>query len=157
MIGSLEAYLALAGPDGPAVRVPLQETGPASATRRAGSSSGGESTTATRRQTHRPRQNGGGNHDGEPDRHGRDRRAGRRARGLGEGIMQRSIRTASARAETLAGAMGHRPGHLGRPGLSRLREEPHLIPLEQNTKNAIIGMEKLSEVLGKIRAQCKED
>ena len=33
----------------------------------------------------------------------------------------------------------------------------HVIPLEQLTKNAIIGMEKLSESLGKIRAQCKED
>ncbi len=31
------------------------------------------------------------------------------------------------------------------------------MPLEQLTKGAITGMEKLSEVLGKIRAQCKED
>ncbi len=36
-------------------------------------------------------------------------------------------------------------------------EKIHIIPLEQNVKHAIIGMEKLSETLGKIRAQCKED
>jgi hypothetical protein len=36
-------------------------------------------------------------------------------------------------------------------------EKNHIIPLEQHTKHAILGMEKLSEVLGKIRAQCKED
>ena len=36
-------------------------------------------------------------------------------------------------------------------------EKNHLVPMEQQTKHAIIGMEKLSEVLGKIRAQCKED
>ncbi len=36
-------------------------------------------------------------------------------------------------------------------------EKNHLLPLEQTTKHAIIGMEKLSEVLSKIRAQCKED
>ena len=29
--------------------------------------------------------------------------------------------------------------------------------MEQKAKHAIIGMEKLSETLGKIRAQCKED
>ena len=40
---------------------------------------------------------------------------------------------------------------------SRDFEKLHLIPLEQTTKNAIIGMEKLSEALGKIRAQCKEE
>jgi hypothetical protein len=40
---------------------------------------------------------------------------------------------------------------------SRDFEKNHLIPLEQNTKNAIVGMEKLTESLGKIRAQCKED
>ncbi|MGP0068847.1 MAG: hypothetical protein ACLQGP_35265 [Isosphaeraceae bacterium] len=36
-------------------------------------------------------------------------------------------------------------------------ERLHIVPLEQNVKHAIIGMEKLSETLGKIRAQCKED
>ena len=36
-------------------------------------------------------------------------------------------------------------------------ERLHIVPLEQNVKNAIIGMEKLSETLSKIRAQCKED
>ncbi len=41
--------------------------------------------------------------------------------------------------------------------VSREFEKTHIIPLEQHCKNAIIGMEKLSEVLGKIRAQCKED
>jgi hypothetical protein len=40
---------------------------------------------------------------------------------------------------------------------SRDFEKNHLIPLEQNTKNAIVGMEKLTEVLGRIRGQCKED
>jgi hypothetical protein len=40
---------------------------------------------------------------------------------------------------------------------SRDFEKLHLTPLEQTTKNAITGMEKLSEALGKIRAQCKED
>jgi hypothetical protein len=36
-------------------------------------------------------------------------------------------------------------------------ERLHLTPLEQLTKGAITGMEKLSEALGKIKAQCKED
>jgi hypothetical protein len=36
-------------------------------------------------------------------------------------------------------------------------ERLHLMPLEQLTKGAITGMEKISEVLGKIKAQCKED
>ena len=36
-------------------------------------------------------------------------------------------------------------------------EKNHLVPLEQNTKNAITGMEKLAEVLAKIKSQCKED
>ena len=36
-------------------------------------------------------------------------------------------------------------------------ERLHLMPLEQLTKGAITGMEKLSEALGKIKAQCKED
>jgi hypothetical protein len=41
--------------------------------------------------------------------------------------------------------------------VSRDFERIHLTPLEQQTKGAITGMEKLNEVLGKIRAQCKED
>jgi len=41
--------------------------------------------------------------------------------------------------------------------VSRDFEKQHLIPVEQQAKHAIIGMEKLSEVLGKIRAQCKEN
>ena len=41
--------------------------------------------------------------------------------------------------------------------VSRDFERIHLVPLEQLTKGAITGMEKVSEVLGKIRAQCKED
>ena len=36
-------------------------------------------------------------------------------------------------------------------------EKHHIIPMEQTAKHAIIGMEKLSEVLVKLRAQCKED
>jgi uncharacterized protein YukE len=36
-------------------------------------------------------------------------------------------------------------------------EKHYIAPLEQNVKHAIIGMEKLSETLGKIRAQCKEN
>jgi hypothetical protein len=40
---------------------------------------------------------------------------------------------------------------------SRDFEKHHLVPMEQHAKHAIIGMEKLGEVLGKIRAQCKED
>jgi uncharacterized protein YukE len=40
---------------------------------------------------------------------------------------------------------------------SREFEKVHLVPLEQNCKNAIVGMEELSEVLGKIRSQCRED
>jgi hypothetical protein len=36
-------------------------------------------------------------------------------------------------------------------------EKNHIIPLEQTTKNAIVGMEKITEVLGKVRSQCKED
>ena len=41
--------------------------------------------------------------------------------------------------------------------VSRDYEKNHIIPLEQTAKHAMIGMEKISEVLGKIRAQCKED
>jgi hypothetical protein len=41
--------------------------------------------------------------------------------------------------------------------VSRDFEKLHIAPLEQHVKNAIIGMEQLSEVLGKIRAQCRED
>ncbi len=40
---------------------------------------------------------------------------------------------------------------------SRDFEKTHIIPMEHTAKHAIIGMEKLSEVLAKIRAQCKED
>jgi uncharacterized protein YukE len=35
-------------------------------------------------------------------------------------------------------------------------EKHYIVPLEQNVKHAITGMEKLSETLGKIRGQCKE-
>jgi len=41
--------------------------------------------------------------------------------------------------------------------VSREFDKLNVVPLEQHTKNAIVGMEKLSEVLGKIRSQCKED
>jgi hypothetical protein len=41
--------------------------------------------------------------------------------------------------------------------VSRDFEKLHILPLEQHVKNAIIGMEEISEVLGKIRAQCRED
>ena len=41
--------------------------------------------------------------------------------------------------------------------VSRDFEKQHIVPLEQHVKHAIIGMEKLSEVLGKIRGQCRED
>jgi hypothetical protein len=41
--------------------------------------------------------------------------------------------------------------------MSREFDKVNIVPLEQHTKNAIVGMEKLSEVLGKIRSQCKED
>jgi hypothetical protein len=41
--------------------------------------------------------------------------------------------------------------------VSREFEKHHMVPLEQHTKHAIIGMEKISEVLGKIRGQCRED
>jgi hypothetical protein len=42
-------------------------------------------------------------------------------------------------------------------GVAKDFEKNHVVPLEQTTKNAIIGMEKLTEVLSKIRSQCKED
>ena len=42
-------------------------------------------------------------------------------------------------------------------GASRDFEKLHLMPLEQMTKSAVTGMEKISEVLGKIRSQCRED
>jgi hypothetical protein len=35
-------------------------------------------------------------------------------------------------------------------------ERLHVIPLTQHAKHAVIGMEKLSEIIGKIRVQCKE-
>jgi hypothetical protein len=41
--------------------------------------------------------------------------------------------------------------------VSREFEKLHLLPLEQNCKNAIVGMEEISEVLGKIRSQCREE
>jgi hypothetical protein len=41
--------------------------------------------------------------------------------------------------------------------VSRDFEKLHIIPLEQHSKNAIIGMEQISEVLAKVRAQCRED
>lgn len=41
--------------------------------------------------------------------------------------------------------------------VSRDFEKNHIIPLEQTTKSAVTGMEKVSEVMGKIRAQCRED
>lgn len=41
--------------------------------------------------------------------------------------------------------------------VSRDFEKNHIIPLEQTAKHAMIGMEKIAETLGKIRAQCKED
>jgi hypothetical protein len=41
--------------------------------------------------------------------------------------------------------------------VSRDYEKLHIVPLEQHTKNAIVGMELISEVLGKVRAQCRED
>lgn len=42
-------------------------------------------------------------------------------------------------------------------GVARDYEKNHIIPLEQTTKSAVVGMEKISEVLGKVRAQCRED
>jgi hypothetical protein len=42
-------------------------------------------------------------------------------------------------------------------GVAKDFEKNHVVPLEQTNKNAIIGMEKLTEVLSKIRSQCKED
>jgi hypothetical protein len=41
--------------------------------------------------------------------------------------------------------------------VSREFEKLHIVPLEQHAKHAIIGMEKISEVIGKIRGQCRED
>jgi hypothetical protein len=41
--------------------------------------------------------------------------------------------------------------------VSREFEKLHIVPLEQHAKNAIVGMEQISEVLGKLRAQCRED
>jgi hypothetical protein len=41
--------------------------------------------------------------------------------------------------------------------VAREFEKLHLVPLEQTCKNAIVGMEELAEVLGKIRGQCRED
>jgi hypothetical protein len=41
--------------------------------------------------------------------------------------------------------------------VSREFEKLHIVPMEQLAKNAIVGMEKISEVLGKVRAQCRED
>jgi hypothetical protein len=36
-------------------------------------------------------------------------------------------------------------------------EKNHLAPLEHMAKHTIIGMDKLSETLGKIRRQCQEN
>ena len=41
--------------------------------------------------------------------------------------------------------------------VSRDFEKLHIMPLEQLTKTAIIGMDKLTEVLAKLKAQCRED
>ena len=74
MIGSLEAYLALAAPTAPRLDS-LQETGAAATS--TGSSSAGGSATATVGATTVGGEHQRQNHDREPDRHGRDRRAGR--------------------------------------------------------------------------------
>jgi hypothetical protein len=41
--------------------------------------------------------------------------------------------------------------------VSRDFERLHIIPLEQHVRNAVAGMEKISEALGKVRMQCRED
>jgi hypothetical protein len=41
--------------------------------------------------------------------------------------------------------------------VSREFEKLHLVPLEQHAKNAIVGMEQISEVLSRVRAACRED
>jgi hypothetical protein len=60
MVGSLEAYLALAAPTAPGLGS-LQETGPSSAAASSGSSGGGESATVTSAADTPPTANGGGN------------------------------------------------------------------------------------------------
>ena len=60
MVGSLEAYLALAAPTAPSLGS-LQETGPSSAAASSGSSGGGESSTVTSATETPSAENGGGN------------------------------------------------------------------------------------------------
>jgi hypothetical protein len=60
MVGSLEAYLALAAPTAPSLGS-LQETGPSAAAASSGSSGGGESTTLTSAAETPSAENGGGN------------------------------------------------------------------------------------------------
>jgi hypothetical protein len=60
MVGSLEAYLALAAPTAPSLGS-LHETGPSSAAAASGSSGGGESTTVTSATETPSAENGGGN------------------------------------------------------------------------------------------------
>ncbi len=41
--------------------------------------------------------------------------------------------------------------------VSRDFERNHIIPLEQLSKSAIVGMDKVTEILAKLKAQCRED
>ena len=142
MIGSLEAYLALRAPAAPRLD--------SAAGLRPGHDrrlvDHGETRDRQRRRPEppakpqaQPRQN--------PPRQP-PRRSGRREHGLGEGFMSAH-----------SGRLHHAIKHLREqwdiaqdtwddPVVSRVRED-HIIPLEQQRKNAITGMEKLSEVLGK--------
>ena len=122
MIGSLEAYLALAAPTAPRLDS-LQETGPSATS--SGSSSAGESATYDLDGGHAVRGERRRNNARRQTRPARPRPPRRPVspwfRG---GHHERSIRTASARAETPEGAVGHRPGHLERPA-SRDFEKNH--------------------------------
>ena len=150
MILSLESYLALQARRQHRCLRPAAASGPAQA---GSSTTSGEATTASAADGATRRRRDQDRIDGRSAGH----RAGRGcAPGFREDIM-------SAHSGRLQHALKHfrEQWDITQESwddpVSRDFERIHLVPLEQLTKGAITGMEKLSESLGKIRAQCKED
>ena len=151
MILSLEAYVGTTGADGAADRAVASTSGAATTTGAA---------DHVHRRDRRPRRpaaeaTAAATGPQRPQRRGAG--PGRRGRPAGEelimsaksGRLQHALKTLREKWD-IATETWDDPA-------SRDFEKNHIVPLEQTTKHAIIGMEKLSEVLGKIRAQCKED
>ena len=168
LTGGFERSLASAGEDGPLAGSLPGDQGPDGAPdRRRPTPPRARPPRPHRRHRPRPRPSESAADDrptpADRDPAGQRRRrpvrrpAGRRGPRLGEDRHERPVRPAPTRPEEPAGDSGTSPRRPGTIPNSRDFEKHHIIPLEQNAKHAIIGMEKLSEILGKLRAQCKED